>query len=174
VTYLSHDSYYRDLTHLSHDERAQQNFDHPDALETELLVQHLQQLKNGQNVEIPEYDFATHSRKRGQKLAVPRKVILVEGILIFHSKEVMNLLDIKIFVDTDADIRFIRRLQRDLKERGRSAECVIDQYVNTVRPMHMQFVEPSKLEADIIVPYGLNPVALDLIMSRLHFVTESH
>jgi uridine kinase len=167
VSYISHDSYYRDLSHLAMEERERQNFDHPDALETSLLVQHISDLKSKKPVNIPTYDFHIHSRKTETVLLEPRPVILVEGILIFSESALHRLIDIKLFVDTDDDIRFIRRLQRDTTERGRSIQSVIHQYSTTVRPMHLQFVEPSKRNADIIVPVGLNSVALDLVVAKL-------
>lgn len=167
ITYLSHDHYYRDLSHLNISEREKNNFDHPDSLETELMIEHLKQLKSHEAVRIPKYDFNTHSRIGNQELVYPRSIILVEGILIFTDPILLSLFDIKIFVDTDSDIRIIRRIQRDRVDRGRSADHVISQYLQTVRPMHMQFVEPSKRNADIIVPEGLNIVALDILISRL-------
>mmetsp|Transcript_10868 Transcript_10868/g.24078 ORF Transcript_10868/g.24078 Transcript_10868/m.24078 type:complete len:325 (+) Transcript_10868:116-1090(+) len=167
ITFLSHDSYYRDLTHLAEEERAKQNFDHPDSLETSLLVQHIIALKNGNRIAVPTYDYTTHTRVPGTMLLSARCVVLVEGILIFSHKELYDLMDIKIFVDTDDDIRLIRRIQRDVQERGRTLMGIINQYMGTVRPMHEQFVEPSKRNADIIVPVGLNSVALDLIISKL-------
>ena len=167
ITLLSHDYYYKDLSHLSPEKRGEQNFDHPNSLETSLLVKHVQQLKKGQSVPVPSYDYATHSRNPDFTVLPPRPVVMVEGILIFCHPELYNLIDIKIFVDTDDDIRLIRRIQRDTVERGRSLSGIINQYVNTVRPMHMQFVEPSKRNADLIVPVGLNSVALDLVVSRL-------
>lgn len=167
ITFISHDSYYRDLSHLTLEQRANQNFDHPDSLDTELLVQHVKALKQGKSVCVPSYDYTTHSRVSGTTLAAPRPVVLVEGILIFSDAPLYATMDIKIFVDTDDDIRLIRRIQRDTVERGRSLSGIINQYMTTVRPMHIQFVEPSKRNADIIVPVGLNSVALDLVVSKL-------
>jgi uridine kinase len=167
ISFLCHDSYYRDLSHLPMEQREKNNFDHPDSLETELLIEHILALKNKQDVMIPTYDFSTHSRRQEQDHLIARPVVLVEGILIFSDPKLYSLLDIRIFVDTDDDIRFIRRVSRDTKERGRTLQGVIDQYISTVRPMHLQFVEPSKRNADIIVPVGLNSVALDLVVSRL-------
>lgn len=168
IAFLPHDAYYRELQHLSKTERARINFDHPDALESELLVQHILALKSGQAIELPVYDFTTDSRT-GQTVHIePRKIVLVEGILIFYEKSLRDLFDVRIFVDTDADIRFIRRLQRDIIERGRTMESVINQYLNTVRPMHLEFVEPSKRYADVIIPEGgLNTVALDMVTARI-------
>jgi len=168
IAYLQHDSYYRDRSSLPPEERANANFDHPDALESELLAQHLRSLKAGQTVAVPLYDFTTHTRRHETVRVEPRKVILVEGILIFAEKALRDLMDIKVFVDTDADVRFIRRLQRDLSERGRTVESVIRQYTETVRPMHLEFVEPSKRHADIIVPEGgFNVNAIDMIAAKV-------
>ena len=167
VTYIQHDSYYRDNNHLSFHERATQNFDHPDSLETSLLIDHVNKLRQGLKVLKPEYDFATHSRKQETVEIEPRPVIVVEGILILSEQELNKLFDIRVFVDTDDDIRLIRRIQRDTVERGRSLDGIVEQYLRTVRPMHIEFVEPSKKHAHIIVPTGLNSVALELVVSRL-------
>lgn len=167
VITIQHDSYYRDRRHLPPSEREKINYDHPDALETKLLVRHLKELVAGKKIEVPVYDFATHTRKKkGIPISVA-KAIMVEGILIFTDQKLRGLMDIKIFVDTDDDIRFIRRLQRDIKERQRSMESVIKQYIETVRPMHIKFVEPSRKYADIIVPEGHNPVAIDMVVSMI-------
>ena len=174
VAILAHDSYYKDLSTLPIEERNKVNFDHPDSLETDLLVRHIKQLKEGLPTATPIYDFRTHTRTNKSLLILPQPVILVEGILIFAESELRKLFDIKIFVDTDADIRFIRRLQRDISERGRNSESVIMQYLKTVRPMHMEFVEPSKRYADVIVPEGgLNTVALDMIVARIETLLRS-
>jgi uridine kinase len=168
IAYLPHDAYYRDQKELSLEERAKVNYDHPDSLETELMIEHINQLKEGQAVEMPVYDFTTHSRKKETVHVASKPVILVEGILVFVEEELRQLFDVKIYVDTDADIRFIRRLRRDIEERGRTVNSVIDQYLRTVRPMHLEFVEKSKRYADIIVPEGgLNVVALDMVIARL-------
>lgn len=168
IAYIQHDSYYRDLSHLPEQERLRCNFDHPDALESELLVQHLRALRRGEGVEVPVYDFTRHVRTRQTRRVEPRKVILVEGILIFAEAMLRREFDIRIFVDTDADLRFLRRLQRDISERGRTVESVIAQYLETVRPMHLEFVEPSKRWADVIIPEGgFNTVALDMICARV-------
>ncbi|OQS02641.1 uridine kinase [Thraustotheca clavata] len=159
VSYLSHDYYYRDISHKTLEQRAQHNFDHPDSLETSLLVRHLQHLRDGETVEVPVYDFTTHSRCSHTQTMVPRRVILVEGILLFTDPDLVALMDIKVFVETPSDIRFIRRLRRDIADRGRTAEGVIEQYLKTVRPMHLTFVEPSKRVADIIVPVGVNALS---------------
>ena len=168
IAYLQQDSYYRDLSHLPYQERTQLNFDHPDALETDLLICHLMALRDGLAVDVPVYDFTRYARTGQIRRVEPRRVILVEGILIFAEKALRDLFDVRIFVDADADIRFIRRLQRDLEERGRSAESVIRQYMDTVRPMHLEFVEPSKRYADVIIPEGgFNTVALDMVVARV-------
>lgn len=167
ITYIPHDNYYKDLSHLSEDERDRVNFDHPNALETKLLINHLKKLKSLQSVEMPSYDFSTHTRRSHLESVSPRRVILVEGILLFADSELNAEIDIKVFVDTDPDIRFIRRMRRDISERGRNVEGIIEQYMTTVRPMHLEYVEPSKRNADIIVPSGLNSVALDIIVSKL-------
>ncbi len=168
IAYIQHDSYYRDLSHLPPGERMRRNFDHPDALESELLVSHLAALKRGEAVDIPVYDFTTHVRTAITRRVEPRKVILVEGILIFAEKDLREQFDIRIFVDTDPDLRFLRRLRRDIAERGRTVESVIRQYLETVRPMHLEFVEPSKRWADVIIPEGgFNTVALDMVCARV-------
>ncbi len=168
IAILSHDSYYRDFVDLPKDILDRQNFDHPDSLESELLVRHLKALKQGMVVETPIYDFKVHRRAAETRRVEPRKVILVDGILIYAEPELRKLFDVKIYVDTDADIRLIRRLKRDIEERGRSVESVVKQYESTVRPMHLEFVEPSKRYADLIVPEGgENMVALDFLFARL-------
>lgn len=174
IAYIQHDSYYRDMSHLPPQERARINYDHPDSLETALLVAHLRMLQAGQPVEVPIYDFTTHARLPETRRVEPRPVILVEGILVFAEPDLRALFDVKIFVDTDADIRFIRRLERDTRERGRSMQSVIEQYLTTVRPMHEEFVEPSKRYADIIIPRGgHNRVALDMVTSRILSLLEA-
>ena len=168
IALIQHDSYYYDASNLPLEERARLNFDHPDALETPLLVEHLKMLRDGQPVQIPTYDFRTHTRLVEARLVNPEPVILVEGILIFAEPALRELFDVKIFVDADADIRFMRRLERDMKERGRSLDSVIEQYMNTVRPMHLEFVEPSKRYAHVIIPEGgHNTVALDMVVARV-------
>lgn len=168
ITFLPHDSYYRDLGDLNIEERKKINFDHPDALETELLIEHIQALIKGETVEVPIYDFTTHTRTERTLHIESQRVILVEGILIFADEDLLKLFDAKIFVDTPDDIRFIRRLQRDLVERGRTVDSVIQQYMTTVRPMHLEFVEPSKRQADVIIPEGgLNTVAMDMVVARI-------
>jgi uridine kinase len=168
IEWISHDSYYRNFDALTHDERQKINFDHPDSLETELLARHLDVLCKGSSVEIPLYDFATHARKAATQRVEPRRVIIVEGILVLAEPELRKKIDIKLFVDTPPDIRFVRRLVRDIKSRGRTLESVVEQYLTTVRPMHEEFVEPSKRYADLIIPEGgENQVAIDAIISRV-------
>ena len=168
IAYLQHDSYYKDLAGLPPTLRINVNFDHPYSLETELLIKHVETLRDHQSVEVPIYDFATDSRTSQTFSVAPRRVILVEGILIFAEPELRKLFDVKIYVDTDADVRFIRRLRRDITERGRTTESVIKQYESTVRPMHLEFVEPSKRYADIIIPEGgHNIAALDMVVARI-------
>lgn len=171
VSVIHHDSYYRDLADRPFEERVDVNFDHPDALETELLVEHLTTLRRGEDVEVPVYDFPTHTRTQRVQRVEAAGVIIVDGILVLADPRLRDLLDIKVFVDTDADIRFIRRLRRDMRERGRSLESVVEQYKKTVRPMHQTFVEGSRSYADIIIPEGgRNQVAIDLLVSRLRMV----
>jgi len=168
IAYIQHDSYYRDLSHLPLAERAKLNFDHPDALETGLLVAHLRRLQAGEPIEVPLYNFATYQRTGKTRRVAPRRVVLVEGILIFADKELRDMMDVKLYVDTDADLRLIRRLQRDIRERERSLESVIHQYMETVRPMHLEFVEPSKRYADIIIPAGgFNEAAIEMVVARI-------
>ncbi|HYC90396.1 MAG TPA: uridine kinase [Thermoanaerobaculia bacterium] len=168
IEWISHDSYYRNFEGLSPEERHHINFDHPDSLETELLARHLDVLAKGAAVEVPIYDFTTHSRKDDTQRVEPRRVIIVEGILVLAEPELRKRIDIKLFVDTPPDIRFMRRLVRDIKTRGRSMESVIEQYMTTVRPMHEEFVEPSKRYADLIIPEGgENLVAIDAIIARV-------
>ncbi len=168
IILLPHDAYYKDLGKLAPSERALVNFDHPNSLETSLLVEHIKQLKNFQPIELPVYDFKTHTRTATTQHIEPQPVILVEGILILAEPELRELFDVKIFVDTDPDIRFIRRLERDIAERGRTSSSVIQQYMSTVRPMHLEFVEPSKRYADVIIPEGgLNTVAMDMVVARI-------
>lgn len=168
IEWISHDSYYREFPELDLAARRLINFDHPDSLETELLVAHVDALVRGEAVEVPVYDFTTHSRLPEKHRVEPRKVIIVEGILVLAEPELRKRIDIKLFVDTPPDIRFLRRLMRDTQARGRSLESVVNQYLNTVRPMHEEFVEPSKRYADLIIPEGgENRVALEAIISRI-------
>ena len=168
VSVLSHDNYYRRLDHLAFEDRCKVNYDEPRALETELMSQHLHLLRQGQAIDCPVYDFAQHNRSEDTIHIEPRQVIIVEGILIFENEALRDLMDIRIFVDTDADIRLCRRIKRDVNKRGRSMESVIEQYQTTVKPMHEKYVEPSKKYAHIVVPEGgKNVVALDMIMGRI-------
>ena len=168
VTVLSHDNYYRRVDHLPMEERVKVNYDEPAALETELMVEHLRALRAGFSVDCPVYDFAQHNRSRETIRLMPKKVIIVEGILIFENADLRDLMDIRIFVDTDADVRLCRRIKRDVRERGRTIESVIEQYQTTVKPMHEKYVEPSKRFAHVVVPEGgKNTVALDMIMGRI-------
>ena len=174
VTVLDHDRYYRDRNDLRLEERAALNYDHPDSLETDLLVQHVRALRTGRPVEVPRYDFTRHARLGEKDTFQPRRALIVEGILIFTDAALRDLMDIKVFVDTDSDTRFIRRLQRDVAERGRTMESVIDQYQSTVKPMHLEFVEPSKRYADVIIPLGgHNTVAVDLLLTMVRSVSIS-
>ena len=168
VTVLSHDNYYRRHDELTYEERSALNYDEPAAMETELMVRHLDALRHWQEIDCPVYDFTVHNRSDETIRVVPRKVIIVEGILIFADEALRDLMDIRIFVDTDADVRLCRRIKRDVNKRGRSLESVLTQYQTTVKPMHEKYVEPSKKYADLVVPEGgKNFVALDMIMDRI-------
>ncbi len=168
IAYLPHDAYYKDQPHLSLKERAALNYDHPNSLETKLLIKHIKRLLKGKAVHVPVYDFTQHRRTEETVLVEPAPIVLVDGILIFTKRKLRDLMDIKVFVDTPPDIRFIRRLERDMHERGRSLDSVVLQYLETVRPMHIKFVEPSKQFADVIIPNGgLNRVAMAMVVSRL-------
>ena len=168
VVFIQQDSYYRNLKDLPLDFRQVANFDHPDALDNELLIHHVRKLKNGEAIDLPIYDFKTHSRLNETRTVDPKPIVIVEGILIFSEPRLLELMDIKVFVDTPDDIRFIRRLRRDIAERGRTLDSVIEQYTATVRPMHMQFVEPSKRYADVIIPEGgHNLVSIDLLSGKI-------
>ncbi|HET7707194.1 MAG TPA: uridine kinase [Thermoanaerobaculia bacterium] len=174
IEWISHDSYYRNFDALTPEERHKINFDHPDSLETELMVRHLDALSKGSSVEVPVYDFTTHARRTETQRVEPRKVIIVEGILVLAEPDLRKRIDIKLFVDTPADIRFMRRPTRDIRTRGRSLESVIEQYITTVRPMHEEFVEPSKRYADLIIPEGgENQVALEAIISRIEHLVSA-
>jgi uridine kinase len=173
VTVLEHDRYYRDRSDLRLEERAALNYDHPDSLETDLMVRHIEALRRGDPVDVPVYDFARYARTTATETAHPRRAIIVEGILIFTDAALRNLLDVKVFVDADDDIRFIRRLRRDVAERGRTMESVVEQYLNTVKPMHLDFVEPSKRYADIIVPQGgHNTVAIGMLLTLIRSLAQ--
>jgi len=168
LAYIEHDAYYRDLSHLPLAQRRELNFDHPDSLENELLIAHLEHLLRAQPVSIPMYDFARYIRTDNLRRIDPKRVILVEGILIFADKRLREMMDIKIYVDAAADLRFIRRLKRDMADRGRTIEHVIEQYLQTVRPMHLEFVEPSKRYADVIIPRGgRNLTAIDMVVAQI-------
>ena len=168
VVVLEHDRYYRDHPELRLEERASLNYDHPNSLDTDLLVTHLRELRAGRAVDIPVYDFSLHARKSETTPIKPGSAIIVEGILIFTDKVLRSLMDVKVFVDTDGDTRFIRRLERDVAERGRTVSSVIDQYLSTVKPMHLEFVEPSKRYADVIIPEGgHNQVAVDMLLTLI-------
>jgi uridine kinase len=168
VIVLQHDSYYHDISAHHGKLPAEVNFDHPDSLETDLLVRHVEDLRAGRPVDQPIYNFTTHQRMEATRHVVPREIIIIDGILIFVDKRLRDLMDIKIFVDTDADERLIRRIRRDILERGRSMESVLDQYMRTVKPMHLEFVEPSKVWADVIIPRGAeNTVAIDMVVARI-------
>jgi uridine kinase len=174
VAVLDHDRYYRDRNDLRLEERAALNYDHPDALETDLLVAHVKALKGGRPVEVPSYDFARHARLANTETVTPRRAIIVEGILVFADAPLRALMDVKVFVDTDSDTRFIRRLSRDVAQRGRTMESVIEQYQSTVKPMHLEFVEPSKRYADVILPQGgHNAVAVDMLLSLIRSLTAT-
>jgi uridine kinase len=168
ICMIMQDSYYKDQSHLTFDERVKQNYDHPHAFDTELLIRHLKDLLNGKAVEKPIYDFTVHNRKKEVEIAEPRDIIILEGILILEDKNLRDLMDIKIYVDTDADLRILRRLVRDMRDRGRTMESVIEQYLNVVRPMHLQFIEPTKRYADLIIPEGgKNKVAIDILVAKI-------
>ncbi len=174
VSVLEHDRYYRDHPQLRLEERASLNYDHPDALETDLLVRHVETLRAGQPIAAPVYDFARHARRPTAERVDPRAAIIVEGILIFTDAALRQLMDVKVFVDTDDDTRFIRRLQRDISERGRTVDSVIDQYLSTVKPMHLEFAEPSKRYADVIIPSGgHNAVAIDMLLTLIRSLSRS-
>lgn len=173
ITVITMDSYYRDLADLPPTRRDEANFDHPDSIEQDLFVQHLAALKSGRPIEQPVYDFTRHERTDATFLIEPREVIIAEGILLFHVREIREILDIRIFVDTPADIRLLRRITRDIRDRGRTLDSVAEQYVRTVRPMHEEFVEPSKRHADVIIPEGgYNEIAIDMVTSRIRLMQE--
>lgn len=168
IVIIEQDSYYKDQGNLSFKERVKTNYDHPFAFDNDLLIEHLTTLMNGNSIEKPIYDFEEHTRKKETIVVCPKDIIILEGILILDDERIRNLLDIKIFVDTDSDVRIIRRITRDIKERGRTLDSVIEQYMTTVRPAHMQFIEPSKRYADIIIPEGgYNKVAIDLMVTKV-------
>ena len=173
VVIIRQDDYYKDQSHLTMEERVKTNYDHPFAFDNDLLIEHLNQLMNGKTIEKPTYDYTVHNRSEVTETVTPCDVIVLEGLFVLESEKLRDLLDMKIFVDTDADVRFIRRMSRDVKSRGRDIDSVVSQYLNTVKPMHEQFVEPSKKYADIIVPEGgYNMVALEMINERLKRIVE--
>ena len=174
VAYLPHDAYYRDMSHLPLEQRAQQNYDHPDALESDLLARHIRELCAGRAIQLPVYSFADYVRKTETVTVEPAPVVLVDGILIFAEPELRALMDIKIFVDVEADIRLIRRIERDTRERGRTLSSTIFQYLDTVRPMDLEFVQPSRRYADVILPGGgQNRVAIEMVVARLHAILKT-
>ena len=175
VVVLSHDYYYKSNSDLSFEERTKLNYDHPNAFDTDLLIEHMKALKEGETIYHPVYSFVEHTRLEETVETKPAKVIILEGILIFENKELCDLMDIKVFVDTDADLRIIRRILRDVKERGRDLDSVINQYIGTVKPMHEEFVDPSKKRADIIIPEGgFNSVALSMLLEQIrNFIAEN-
>ncbi|MDX9917464.1 MAG: uridine kinase [Gudongella sp.] len=174
VAVIEQDSYYKDQSDLSFEERVQTNYDHPFAFDNELLIDHLKKLLNGESVEKPIYDFENHNRSKETVTVEPRQIIVLEGILVLFDEELRDLMDIKLFVDTDADVRVIRRIVRDIKKRGRTLDSVIKQYMSTVRPAHMQFIEPTKRYADIIIPEGgYNKVAIDLIVTKVNDIIKN-
>ena len=171
IDVIQHDSYYKDISAHGGKRPEEVNFDHPSSLETELLIRHIEELKRGRSIEVPIYNFTTHKRMESTRHVDPREIVIIDGILIFTDKRLRDLMDIKIFVDTDADERVLRRIRRDILERGRSIESVMQQYINTVKPMHLEFVEPSKVWADIIIPRGAeNTVAIQMVASRIHMM----
>ncbi|QZP37997.1 uridine kinase [Halobaculum magnesiiphilum] len=172
VTRIPLDNYYRDLSHLDLEERAEVNYDHPDAFEWELLREHLETLLSGNSVEMPQYDFEIHNRKEETETVEPTDVIVVEGILALYDEEINDMLDLRLYVETDADVRILRRIERDVVDRGRDLEGVIDQYLSTVKPMHEQFIEPSKKHADLIIPEGANRMAINLLEEKLQNEVE--
>lgn len=174
ITLLRQDDYYNDQSHMTIEERIKTNYDHPLSIDSDLLVKHLKQLMNGESVEKPTYDYANHTRSDVTETIAPTKIIIVEGLFVLEEVQIRELLDIKVFVESDDDIRFIRRLLRDTTERGRTIESVINQYIGSVKPMHEQFVEPTKKYADIIVPDGkTNTVALDLLITKINSILNA-
>ena len=175
VSILRHDNFYKRHDDITYEERTRLNYDHPDAFDTELLSEHIRMLKSGQPVQMPVYDYTVHNRSDEVVEVLPSPVIVLEGILIFAEKTLCDLMDIKVFVDTDADVRILRRILRDVKQRGRSLDSVVNQYLSTVKPMHEQFVEPSKRQADVIIPDGgYNRVALDMLIQRVRYQLRHH
>ncbi len=175
VVVIEHDYYYKDQSHLSFEERLETNYDHPLAFDTDLLIEHVEKLLNRQSIEKPIYDYTAHTRSKETMMIEPKDVIIVEGILILEDAALRDLMDIKLYVDTDADLRIVRRILRDIHERGRSVDSVIEQYLSVVRPMHNQFIEPTKKYADIIVPEGgKNKVAIDLMVTKIKTILDNN
>ncbi|QTJ38561.1 uridine kinase [Dolosigranulum pigrum] len=175
IMMLEHDSYYKDQSHMSFEERLVTNYDHPLAFDTDLLIEQLKQLMAGEAVDIPVYDYTNHTRSEEVIHQEPKEVIILEGIMILENQRLRDLMDIKIFVDTDDDLRIIRRIQRDMTERGRSLDSIIDQYLGVVKKMHEQFIEPTKKYADVIIPEGAhNTVAIDLMVSKIRMILNAH
>ncbi|RAN51202.1 uridine kinase [Dolosigranulum pigrum] len=175
IMMLEHDSYYKDQSHMSFEERLETNYDHPLAFDTDLLIEQLKQLMAGEAVDIPVYDYTNHTRSEEVIHQEPKEVIILEGIMILENQRLRDLMDIKIFVDTDDDLRIIRRIQRDMTERGRSLDSIIDQYLGVVKKMHEQFIEPTKKYADVIIPEGAhNTVAIDLMVSKIRMILNAH
>lgn len=174
ISVIEQDSYYKDQSHLSFEDRTKTNYDHPNAFDTDLLLKHLKMLINGEAIDKPIYDFEVHNRKKETVSVEPKDIVIVEGIMILVEPEIRDMLDIKIFVDTDPDVRIIRRIERDIKERGRTIDSVIDQYMNMVRPAHLQFIEPTKRYSDLIIPEGgYNRVAIDIMIARVKEIAAS-
>lgn len=174
IVIIEQDNYYKDQSHLTMDERVLTNYDHPNAFDMDLLCEHLRQLLSGKSIDKPTYNFSEHTRAKHTEIVEPRQVIILEGILVLEDQRLRDLMDIKIFVDTDADVRIIRRILRDIEERGRSIGSVVDQYLNVVRPMHMQFIEPTKKYADLIIPEGgKNQVAIDVLVAKVNNMINS-
>lgn len=168
ISMIEQDSYYKDQSHLSYEERVKTNYDHPDAFDTKLMLEHIKKLQAGIAIDKPMYDFEVHNRKKETVRVEPKDIIIIEGIMILVEAEIREMMDIKLFVDTDADVRIIRRITRDIKERGRTIDSVIEQYINVVRPMHLEFVEPTKRYADVIIPEGgYNKVAIDIMIAKV-------
>ena len=172
VTVIYHDNYYRQHDEISFEDRKKINYDHPDSLETELLIEHLEQLKNGQSIMCPVYDYTVHNRSKDVVEIKPSNIIILEGILVLSDERLRQMVDIKVFVDADADERILRRVLRDVKERGRDIDNIIDQYLTTVKPMHYLYVEPMKMYADIVINSGMNEVALDLVANKISSLLE--
>lgn len=173
IAIIEQDSYYKDQSDMPFEERVKTNYDHPDAFDTKLMIEHLHSLLEGKAIDKPSYDFSVHNRKKETVKVYPKDIIILEGLMILTEPEVRNMLDIKIFVDTDADVRIVRRIQRDIEERGRTIDSVINQYINVVRPMHLEFIEPTKRYADIIIPEGgYNRVAIDIMIARIKELTQ--